>query len=125
MSDHLWRGAELKLSYAVFHFTKMSDCLQPPRDAYYAAQVAAGSLVGAGSWRQSLEPHLDALLAATRSVPEIVQCCFGYDRHPRLEPWWLGLSADEQDRRREFSKEFKPHRGAFLDLPLSHARDVS
>ena len=50
----------------------------PELDAHTGAMLAAGAIVDTG-WERSLYAHFDAFLVALRSVPEIIQCCFGKD----------------------------------------------
>jgi len=65
----------------------------------------------------------DAFLSAARSIPDIIECCFGTDKQMS---WWIKtLPPDEQDRRNRFSKEFADTRQAFALLPLSNARRTS
>lgn len=77
MHDELWAGPELKLSYAGFHFQKMGTSIAPrERTAYdtgYSATADAGS-------QHAMFTYFDAFLCAARSIPEIIQCCFGKDK---------------------------------------------
>jgi hypothetical protein len=124
MSEELWVGVALKLEHAFFHFNRMSECLRPKHDARSAVLESTGAIVD-HQWQRSFYAHLDAFLSATKSVPEIIKCCFGTDRHPDLRAWWGRLSPDEQRRRDDFTQQFKTHHQAFRDLPLSKARNIS
>jgi hypothetical protein len=66
-----------------------------------------------------------AFLSATRSVPELIRCCFGADNHPTISQWFTNLDEDEKNRRRAFEREFKADLTAFRNLPLSTARHIS
>ena len=69
---------------------------------------------------------MDAFLSAARSVPELIQCCFGVDDHPKkMRDWVEALDPDEQKRRREFRNKFKADYDAFRALPLGTARHIS
>jgi hypothetical protein len=93
-------------------------------DAYTVAQESTGAILG-GLWHVPFYAHVDAFLAATRSVGEVINCCFGHDTNWRMKAWFESLTRDERDRRRAFSKEFEPHLSAYRDLPLSEVRHVS
>jgi hypothetical protein len=120
--ETLWAGPDPKSVYAFFHFSKMQRALEPERDGNYAAQEAMGTIVDSG-WQRSFGPYFDAFLSAARSIPDIIECCFGTDKQMS---WWIKtLPPDEQDRRNRFSKEFADTRQAFALLPLSNARRTS
>jgi hypothetical protein len=61
----------------------------------------------------------------SRSVAEVIQCCFGHDTARQMKEWFKTLPSDEQTSRREFSKQFKKHYDVFKNLPLSEARHIS
>src|SRR5258708_33770347 len=73
--------------------------------------------------------HVGTFLAKTRSVPSIIESCFGKDpgiqRIERMRDWWDSLKADEQKRRGIFSDQFRDDRKAFRGHYLTNARDVS
>jgi hypothetical protein len=124
MREELWAGVELKLLHAEFHFESMGRSLEPPEQtATNVALQVSGAILGTG-WQRSFYAHLDALLAAARSIPEIIQCCFAEDRAPQMRSWFAGLPAAEQGRRGEFSKHFAVRYQAFRALPLSTARHI-
>jgi hypothetical protein len=126
MLDELWAGIHLKLENAFHHYIKMGDALQPPR--LYGAMAAAhasGAIIGTG-WQPSFYPALDAFLSATRSIPEIIQCCFGADLANRtMKDWFDSLPSDEQARRHAFKRQFARHYDGFRALPLGEARRAS
>jgi hypothetical protein len=103
----LWSGVELKLQHAQFFYGKMSSSLNPPeRTGWNVALESTGAILDTG-WQRSLYPYLDAFLAMTRSVPEIINCCFGKDTAPNMASWFCDLDVDEQKRREEFSAQFR------------------
>ena len=126
MDEKLWAGVELKLRNAEFHFDMMGRSLQPPeRTAHNVALQASGAIIDTG-WQRSFDAYLDAFLSTARSVPEIIQCCFGVDCGSReMKDWFKKRPADEQDRRHAFKKAFKPHYEGFRDLRLGTARHIS
>ena len=71
MDEKLWAGVELKLLYAEFHFDMMGRSIQPPK------QTSINVALQASGWQRSFYAYLDAFLSTARSVPEIIQCCFG------------------------------------------------
>jgi hypothetical protein len=122
MNEELWAGAEVKLEYAEFHFSEMARLVAiPERTAWDVALQASGTIID-GVWQRAFYAHLDALLSAARSIPEIIQCCFGHDPARQMKKWFGGLPAAEQDRRREFRKRFEQSYKTFRDLPLGEAR---
>ena len=125
MHQELWAGVELKLQNSDFHLRRMEQSLEPPeRTATNVALQAAGAIIDTG-WQRSFYAHLDAFLSATRSVPEIIQCCFGADKHPAMKSWFANLPETERLRRREFKKQFKASYDNFRTLPLGTVRHIS
>ena len=100
MNEILWGGPALKLEFAQYHFTKMGRSLQPPaRTVSNVALEAAGAIIDT-SWQRSIYAHLDAFLSVTRSIPEIIQCCFSVDLANReMTKWYNTLTSDERNRR--------------------------
>ena len=76
-------------------------------------------------WQRSFYPNFDVFLAMVRSIPEIIQCCFGEDRSPPMKSWFDGLLAAERARRKAFSSQFRADHVAFSRHPLSTARNIS
>jgi hypothetical protein len=114
MNEDLWAGVHLKAEYAKFFLQKMSDTLQPPR---FSNAIVL--------WEQSFYPNLDAFLAMARSIPEIIQCCFGKDGSHKMKRWFNALSHGEQLRRKEFANNFCASYKVFSDHALSTARNIS
>jgi hypothetical protein len=124
MNEQLWSGVELKIEYAAFHLDEMQQSIsyRQPTTAE-VAQMSGGAIVG-NNWQRTFYPHFDAFLANTRSVPMIIEACFGYDTgNPEMKGWLKCCDADEQDRRESFAKEFKPIYKVFRDHPLSKVRN--
>ena len=125
MHEELWAGADLKVEYAWFHLRRMGQSIEPPeRNDMNVALQASGAIIDTG-WQVSFYAHLDAFLSAARSVPEIIQCCFGKDPAKVMKDWFDKLPAEEQVRRREFAKQFKKHYEEFRAPPLGTARHIS
>jgi hypothetical protein len=122
----LWAGIALKLENASFHLDGIEKALQPPETtAYTVVLESSGALIG-GNWHRAFYAHLDAFLSSSRSVPELIRCCFGVDDRPRqMRDWFDELHPDEQKRRREFGQKFKSEYETFRALPLGTARHIS
>jgi hypothetical protein len=124
--DELWAGVDVKIENAQFHLDAMSRVLQPPeRAAGYTVVEGMGTVIS-DNWHRAFYAHFDAFLSATRSVPEIIRCCFGRDTGARImKEWYEARTADEQERRSEFQEKFGLDYDAFRTLPLSTARNIS
>lgn len=118
--DLLWAGANQKREHTLFFYIRMQNALEPDRS--HTAAVMQFGMVGL-NWQLPFYANLDAFLAMARSVPAIIECCFGWDQ--RLEKWLKSLSKDEQDRRRNFQNEFDPLHYAFRQHALTKQRDRS
>src|SRR5262245_6529039 len=107
-AEELWAGVQLKLNHAEFHLEKMGKALDPPERTHMnVALEAAGTHLGT-NWERPFYAHVDAFLSAARSVPELIQCCFGEeDRGPSvIKKWFKSLPAPEQSRRKQFTAQF-------------------
>src|SRR5258708_426560 len=125
MDEKLWTGVGLKIEYARFHLQRMGQALEPPeRTQWNVAIEASGAIIDTG-WQRSFYAHFDAFLSATRSVAEIINCCFGVDEHRAMKAWFDQLPAEEQVRRREFWKQFQVQYDRFCGSPLGAARRIS
>ena len=96
----------------------------PEPTALYVALEASGAILGT-DWHRSFYAHLDAFLSAVRSVPEVIQFCFGKDDHHLVRQAFAVLPPEELARRCEFKKQFKSTHNAFRHLALSEARHIS
>lgn len=125
MHHALWTGPELKLEYAAFHMGEMRRAVeQRPPDNYQVAQMAAGAIID-NSWQTRFYAHFDAFLLAARSIPEVIQCCFGIDQRPPppIKKWLDTLDPAEKKRRHDFTDQFAPAYKHFRDnFPLSNTR---
>src|SRR5262249_40120374 len=110
-----------------------SDCLEktwnaisPPwqRSGYTSFQAAVLSQPGtvlSHLWQDDFDRDLKAFLAATRSIPDIIETHFGCDK-PKKNTWLQGLDPKEIQRRRTFRREFEKRFGPFRNLALSQER---
>jgi hypothetical protein len=100
MDEKLWAGVELKLQYAEFHFDMLGRSLQPPKQTSTNVALQASGAIIDSAWQRSFYAYLDALLSTARSVPEIIQCCFGVDRRPpEMKEWFKKLLVNGIDGR--------------------------
>lgn len=127
MHDELWASVELKVDHAAFFLELMGRSIQPPE--WTATEVAIQSAGGTyidPQWQRAFYAYLDAFLATARSIPEIINCCFGKDiRNGPMRTWFDKLDAAEQSRRGAFSKKFEKDREKFARLGLSNARNIT
>lgn len=128
-----WVGVEFKLGEAAFYLGEMRQDLtpaiaRPGLQASVPYMSAPGTLV-ITPWQPRLYYHINAFLAATRSVPDIIQAWFGLDpqvnSRPSWRQWLPRLPAGEEDRRRRFQDSFRVLYEGFAQLPSSKARVVS
>ena len=119
----MWARIDFKLASADFFLQEMSKDLIPPdveNQNLKAISVSTGAVVH-HPWQDRVYYHLDAFLAATRSIPDIIQSCFGKDPR-RDKSWFTALDLDEQKRRENFQFVFTTNYSKFSNLPLSLAR---
>jgi len=130
MYEELWSAVDFKLGSAEFFLQEMGKDLVPVSlrsQSTAAIQSSAGAIVD-NLWQKRFYPHLDAFLAITRSVPDIIQSCFGadprvnYKKRTPIREWFTQLDTEEQDRRRKFQSQFTQHYENFSQLLLSRAR---
>ena len=111
-----------ELEYAMFHLDRMAQSIQEPQPSQHDVALLSSGAMRGGNWRQPFFAYFDAFLVATRSVPEIINYCFGMDRFTKR--WVFDLFTDEKRRRIDFNTEFEPHYKSFRDL-LSKQRNIT
>jgi hypothetical protein len=116
--DPLWAGIDRKLEDALFYFNEMARSLQPPERT-----PMTGAIIGRHS--ESIYAHVDTFLAKARSVPGVIESCFGTDRVLMQTKWFGQLPNDEQTRRKTFSKRFRKAREKFSKHHLTNERNTS
>ena len=126
MHDDHWAGVELALSGAQFHLIEASRSLQPPeRTAISVVLESAGTIVWK-PWEEPFYSNVRSFLQQARSVPFVIESCFGRDNGLKeLKAWFNALSEDEQARRLEFYKQFKSHRDQFREHYLTKAANIT
>jgi hypothetical protein len=128
-NDEFWSAIHKRVAAAEFLLNEMSKDILPPSESarhqpHVAAILATGALVD-HPWERRFYPHLDAFLAMTRSVPEIIRCLFGIDTLPALKAWLARLDPAERARRQAFQSQFDVVYKLFAAMPLSGARNVT
>ena len=104
MHDDLWAGVESALDSAQFHFLEASRSLQrPERTAMSVVLKSTGAIV-VKRWEEPFYAHVESFLSRARSVPDVIESCFGHDKASVVQGWFNARSADEKTRRDEFSK---------------------
>lgn len=80
MHDHLWAGVDRKLEKARSDLADMAKSLRPPERTHMTVVLeSTGAIVGK-DWQSSFYSHVDNFLIAVRSVPSIIEACFGADQ---------------------------------------------
>lgn len=122
MHENLWVGVGLKVEHARFFLRQMQAALDRPRGQRAAMLEAAGATIDI-QWQPAFYANLDAFLVMARSVPEVINSCFGKDTaNKEMRNWFAALSPDEQKRRADFLTAFENAYDSFRNLPLSKAR---
>jgi hypothetical protein len=84
MYEKLWAGVGRKISNARSSLGEMGRSLQHDRRAEARASAASVPVGMPTGWEESFYTALDAFLMTARSVPEVINCCFGEDRSPQM-----------------------------------------
>jgi hypothetical protein len=125
MHDHLWAGVDRRLADALSSFDAMARSLQPPARTQRAVALESAGASIAHPWQDTFWAHIDTFLTKVRSVPDVIECCFGADRSPPMRDWFDGRPPIEQVRRKTFSYTFRSDRDAFRQHPLTTVRNSS
>lgn len=119
MHEELWQGIDFKLEEAGFFHDRMGKILIPPQLTNQRLHPTYGHT--AARWQPDFYFYVDAFIGAARSVPDVIQKCFGWDDRSKAE-WPQPLDADEIARRMKFQAAFTGHYRAFHRQPLSRVR---
>jgi hypothetical protein len=92
MHEELWAGVDLKFEHAGFFLGKMQESLERPRGARVAMLEASGVIVDT-QWQRAFYANLDAFLVMARSVPEVINSCFGKDTATKEMRDWFATTA--------------------------------
>ena len=123
----LWNGVRFKLDMAHFYLDEMrKDLLSVSADlesSYYQSRQRVVS--PANRWAPKFYYHLDAFLAATRSVDFVITTTFGIDSILGKNKWIATLPTLEQTNRKAFKLEYDLIAADFRGHLLTHIRNVS
>jgi hypothetical protein len=123
MHDALSR-VEGKFHDAQTKLEEMRKVLRPPaQTGATAAALTSTGMVGGHDWQSKFWPLVGDFLVDARSVPWIIEACFGHD--PKLNRWWSTLPPTERKRRTTFSTQFEKWRLPIDNHPLTTARGAS
>jgi hypothetical protein len=127
MHEELWAGVDRKIANAGFFLEEMARSFERADGRAAARAMAAGINVEMPlQWERSFYARLDAFLVTARSVPEVINCCFGKDTATReMRNWFSAPPAAEQTRRSDFLIQFESDYDNFRNLPLSRERNIS
>ncbi len=119
-----WEGVIFKLEMARFYIGEMNQDLHPAvEEQWFDYNQLRRTSPPTNRWAPKFFYHLDAFLAATRSVDFVITSTFGKDK--KLKEWIATLSTSEQKKREEFHSKYQGKAGPFRKYFLTHLRDVS
>ena len=119
MHDELWAGVDFKLDESQFFLEQMSKVIVPAR--FDNLQRHPAYAIEMTRWQPDFYYYLDAFVGAARSVPDVIQKCFGWDERSRGS-WVQPLERPEIERRKRFQDEFTSIYAAFHGETLSRVR---
>lgn len=122
----LWDGVSFKLGMAHFYLDEMRKDLIPATvELGFSYNQQRRTSPPMNRWEPKFYYHLDAFLAATRSVDFVITATFGVDGKLEKNGWTAILSIPEQTNRKSFHNAYKCIAGTFRAHPLTHIRNVS
>jgi hypothetical protein len=131
---------ESKLEEAGKLLTKLARVIIHPRHkagftATHAAIMSCPGTLIAHAWHEEFEATLNAFLAVTHSVPDIITKQLGYDAYGMRLPWYRRLgnaikrwwhgstpAEEEKKRRKKFQRKFDKKLRKFRQHPLVEER---
>jgi len=119
MHDEKWAGVAFKLDEAQFFLERMSKVLAPTR--LDTSRRHPANVIEMTKWQPDFYYYLDAFVGAARSVPDVIQKCFGWDERSSGS-WVQPLDKAEIERRKKFQKKFTTIYSAFHRETLSRVR---
>ena len=129
--SNLWDGVSFKLGMAKFYLDEMRQDLIPATTRQDYVYCQDFTVPPVNLWAPKFYYHLDAFLAATRSVDLVITTTFGVDNNKKMKKWIATLPAHERGIRAAFQSQYDVIATAFrrssdphtecLDSPLRHA----
>lgn len=120
-----WDGVRFKLDMARFFLDEMKRDLDPATTelefSYYQQRNTSPSM---NRWSPKFYYHLDAFLAATRSVDLVITTTFGIDKLLKKR-WTDNLETLERTKRKSFQDAYDLIAVPFRTHLLTHIRNVS
>lgn len=123
--SNLWDGVSFKLDMAQFYLGEMRNDLVPAIAEREYSYYQTSSVPPMNRWAPKFYYHLDAFLAATRSVDLVITTTFGVDTNNKMRSWIDTLPTHEKDTRTAFQSQYDVIAAAFRDHLLTHIRNVS
>jgi hypothetical protein len=128
--DAMWESIDARVEEADFFLEQMSKDLVPPEmgpNAQLARAIAMTGAIVSHPWQPRFYFHLNAFLAAARSVPEIIMFQFGVDLKATktVKNWVKKLLHLEQRLRNQFADRFRPSLEGIAQDPVSTARNIT
>jgi hypothetical protein len=121
-----WDGVTFKLGMANFYLDEMRRDLTPATtDPEFSINQLRNTSPPMNRWSPKFYYHLDAFLAATRSVDYIITTAFGVDSMLEKKGWIANLPKVEQDNRKNFKSKYAGKGDPFRKYFLTHIRNVS
>ncbi len=122
----IFEPVEFKLQEATRHLDMMGKTIVPPMPNHHQIALMSSGAILHHEWQEPFNAELNAFLSTARSVPELIQYRFGYDRpNKNRNAWLLALDQKEQARRTQFQQQFEAKFKLFRQLPLTEERHIS
>lgn len=121
--SNLWDGVSFKLDMAQFYHDEMRKDLIPATTRQDYVYYQDFTVPPVNQWAPKFYYHLDAFLAATRSVDLVITTTFGIDKI--LKKWTAILPPPELTNRESFQDEYDRIADIFRSHLLTHIRNVS
>ena len=122
--SNLWDGVRFKLDMAHFYLNEMRQDLTPATARQDYVYYQDFTVPPANQWAPKFYYHLDAFLAATRSVDLVITTTFGMDKILKKK-WTAILPSLELTNRESFQGEYDLIADNFRNHLLTHIRNVS
>jgi hypothetical protein len=121
----LWDGIRFKLDMAHFYLDEMrKDLIPATAELEFSYNQQRRTSPPMNRWAPKFYYHLDAFLAATRSVDLVITTTFGIDRLLKKK-WTATLPTPEQKKRESFQNAYDLIADSFRTHLLTHIRNVS
>jgi hypothetical protein len=121
-----WDGVCFKLNMAQFYLGEMrKDLIPATAEPEFFCYQQRSTSPPMNQWDPKFYYHLDAFLAATRSVDFVITTIFGKDKNNGFRKWIATPSTLERKERKSFQDAYDLIADPFRENLLSHIRNVS